>query len=101
MSYLTVGDLYNLISSEIRTRFADVNLEFEVKTFHNRSELWVYVLNTRKTQEISSFCRQLERRPMEPQVPLHILVKTWTGPWPGGESEQTIRERRRQAIHNP
>jgi hypothetical protein len=100
MAYLTVNDVYNLLSGEILTSFPDVPFEFQVKNFHNRSELWVYVLNSSRLKEVEEFCRSLERRPMEPPLPIRIriLVKTWSGPWPGGESEQTIRKRRQAYI---
>lgn len=93
-----LNDIYNLISSEIRVRFPEVNLEFEAKSFRDRSELWVYVLDRKWLSEVEAYCRLLEKRPIGPQIPLRIIVKTWTGTWPGGESEQDIRDRRRKSL---
>jgi hypothetical protein len=98
MAYLTTDDVYNLVAADIRTRFPEVDLQFEVKTFYDRSELWVYVLDRKRLKEVDEYCRWLAKRPMEPNLPRTILVKTWSGPWPGGESEQTIRERRRRSL---
>lgn len=94
MSYFTASDMHNLLMQEIRSRFPDTRIEFTEKLFPERPELWVYVFDKKRFPEIDKFCKTLEARRLEPPVPISILVKTWSGPWPGGESEDEIRKKR-------
>ena len=85
------------IEEEIKRSFPDLRMEFATQSFTYHVELWIYVLsNLSEYERVLGVCRQLtEAKGLEEQEPqIWLLAKTWTGPWPGGESEQELRQRR-------
>ena len=84
------------LQQTLQNEFSDVPLEFTTQVFPNHVELWVYVLAMGEYDRVRARCNQLsgdlELDQSQPEI--WLLPKTWTGPWPGGESEQKLRERR-------
>lgn len=95
-----VRDILERVENEIRSRFADVGIEFATQTFTNHVELWVYVLDLQRYEEVKAACDAITRRDsldeMDPEI--WMLVKTWTGHWPGGEAEYELRRQRREEF---
>lgn len=89
------------IEDHLIQSFPDVRMEFATQSFNQHIELWIYVLELSKYDEILDVCRQLteEKRLEEREPEIWLLAKTWTGPWPGGESEQDIKQRREEFRH--
>lgn len=95
MSFLTTDDVLNLRIDMIESKFSTLQLEFSKRVYEDHLELWVYVMNFDKYDEVKKFCdEEVEQLQVEPQIPIWIITQTWTGPWPGGESEQEITKRR-------
>ncbi len=92
------------IEETLTKEFASVSLKFAVQSFTRHVELWVYVLDLNEYQRIRDRCYQLtEEMKLEQAEPeVWLMAKTWTGPWPGGESEQEIKRRREEfkRAHN-
>jgi hypothetical protein len=88
----TVSRLETILQGE----FPNVPMEFTVQEFTNHAELWIYVLNLDAYERVRERCRQIsEQEKLDKQDPeIWLLVKSWTGPWPGGQSEQDLRTRR-------
>ena len=84
------------IEDHLRQSFPDVRMEFATQSFTNHAELWIYVLDLGKYNQVLDACRRLtEEKGLEDRdQAIWLLAKTWTGPWPGGESEQDIKRRR-------
>jgi hypothetical protein len=84
------------IESHLRQSFPDVRMEFAIQSFTNHVELWIYVLDLSAYDKVLDVCRWLtkEKELEEREPEIWLLAKTWTGPWPGGESEQEIKRRR-------
>ena len=84
------------IENHIRQSFPNVPMEFATQAFTNHVELWIYVLDLGRYDQVLEECRRLtEEKELEEREPaIWLLAKTWTGPWPGGESEQEIKRRR-------
>jgi len=89
------------IEDNISQSFPDVRLEFATQSFANHVELWIYVLDISKHDQVVKACRTLteEKRLEEREPAIWLLAKTWTGPWPGGESEQEMKRRREEFRH--
>lgn len=84
------------IEEQIKRSFPSLRMEFATQSFTNHVELWIYVLDLSSYEEVLDKCRQLtETEKLEEREPqIWLLAKTWTGPWPGGESEQELKQRR-------
>ena len=84
------------IEEEIKESFPDLRMEFATQFFTYHVELWIYVLDLSNYEKVLDKCRQLtETEKLEEREPqIWLLAKTWTGPWPGGESEQELKRRR-------
>ena len=84
------------LQKTLRDELSGVPLEFATQVFPNHVELWVYVLEMGDYDRVHDQCRKLaaemELDRSEPEI--WLLAKTWIGPWPSGESEQKLRERR-------
>lgn len=78
----------------INTRFPGAVVEFSTRTDPGHIELWVYVTDLDRYAKIEEFCRDLETEEEQNTPPIWVFAKAWTGPWPGGESEQEIARRR-------
>ena len=89
------------IEDHLGQSFPDVRMEFATQSFTNHVELWIYVLDLSAYDQVLDVCRQLtEEKGLEEREPeIWLLAKTWTGPWPGGESEQEIKRRREEFRH--
>jgi hypothetical protein len=86
------------VEDYIKRSFPKVRMEFATQSFTNHVELWIYVLDLSEYDQVLNVCRRLtEEKKLEEQEPeIWLLAKTWTGPWPGGESEQEIKHRREE-----
>ena len=97
-------DMLAQIESDLRAEFPDVRLEFASQSFTKTVELWVYVLNLNEYERVRGACRRIsDEQKLEQHEPeIWLMAKTWTGPWPGGESEQEIKRRREDFVrrHN-
>ena len=84
------------LQQTLQDEFRDVLLEFSTQTFPNHVELWIYVLAMDDYDRVHARCNELSRdwQLDHNQPEIWLLAKTWTGSWPGGESEQKLRERR-------
>jgi len=94
-------NLLTEIENSITQSFPDVRMEFATQSFANHVELWIYVLDLSKYDRVLDICRNLteENRLEEREPEIWLLAKTWTGPWPGGESEQEMKRRREEFRH--
>jgi len=78
------------VEKRIREQFpstgAGPRIEFTRQYFSRHVELWVYTLEMKDYGPVKELCGQIaqEKRldDLDPEV--WLLVKTWTGPWPGG-----------------
>ena len=77
----------------INDKFPNAVVEFSARDLSSHVELWVYVTQLSQYQQIENYCHELEQD-QTTQPPIWVFTKTWTGPWPGGESEQEIKRRR-------
>ena len=86
------------IENEIRTEFPNAKIEFATQSFTTYVELWLYVLDLKEYDRVVEACRSIsDEQHLDQRDPeIWLLVKTWTGPWPGGESEQEIKRRREE-----
>jgi len=98
MSYLTVGDIFNLLASEIRAQFPNLGLYFAGKNFSQRPELWVYVQDRRVLRAVEKFCHALEKRPTSPPTLVSIKVKHGDGTELHGESENELLRKRHEFL---
>ena len=84
------------LQQSLQRDFPDTSLKFNTQIFPNHVELWVYVLTTGPYESVRTRCDQLsvemDLDHNEPEI--WLIPKIWTGAWPGGESEQKLRERR-------
>ncbi len=95
-----VDRMLEQVEQQLRRDFPPVEskprLEFTRQYFARHVELWIYTLQLNDYERIKASCDQISREKrldeMEPEV--WLLIKTWTGPWPGGETEQELRQRR-------
>lgn len=96
-----VERIVSRLETTLRGEFPEVPMEFTVQEFTNHAELWIYVLNLDKYERVRARCHQIaEQEKLDEQQPeIWLLVKTWTGPWPGGQSEQDVRTRRDEFRH--
>ena|ERR1700722_14558043 len=95
---LTLDTALEGLQTKLREAFPKVMLEFAVQIFANHVELLVYVLDMKQYESVRARCnvlsKELEEKGSEPEI--WILARTWTGPWPGGESEQELRDKLRE-----
>jgi hypothetical protein len=84
------------LQETLRDELSGIRLEFTTQVFLHHVELYVYVLDIGEYDRVRALCSKLsaemELDRSEPEI--WLLAKAWTGPWPGGESEQKLRERR-------
>lgn len=91
----TMTDRLDKFVDRIQKQFPNVHIEFSLRSeSEDYGELWVYVLDLDRYDEVRKFCEDLEAEIDRSDLPIWILTKSWTGPWPGGESEAELRERR-------
>jgi hypothetical protein len=92
---MSLDERFDVIEMMVRGEFSDVNLEFTRQVFAKHAEEWVYVLDRARFEEIQLLCQKIEKEAVAVQDPeIWILTKTWTGPWPGGDSEAEIHNAR-------
>ncbi len=89
------------IEDYLNQSFPDARMKFATQSFTNHIELWIYVLELSRYEQVLDLCRRLtEEKGLEEREPeIWLLAKTWTGPWPGGESEQDTKRRREEFRH--
>ena len=89
------------IEKDIQQSFPEMRMEFASQSFTYHVELWIYVFDLSRYDQVQEVCRQLtQEKGLEDREPeIWLLPKTWTGPWPGGESEQEIKQRREEFRH--
>jgi hypothetical protein len=92
-----INDVLDAIESTLYREFPNAKFEYARQSYTNHVELWIYILNLSDYQAVQKRCDDLEielkLESFDPKI--WLLVKTWTGPWPGGETENQIRELRR------
>ena len=98
MPSLTTKEVVEQYIREIESQFPGVLFEFSTRVFKDHTELWVYVLDLPRHEEVRRYCKKLEGTPFKPSVCPWIFVKTWTGSWPGGDSEEAIKQRRNDFL---
>jgi len=93
---LSLEDTLTTLEQKLRDEFVGVGLEFTRQIFPKHAELWVYVLSISAYPRVVERCNRLTQEfDLDHATPeIWLLAKSWTGPWPGGESEQKLRERR-------
>lgn len=101
---MSTEDLLTQIENCLRQDFPNVKMEFATQSFTQHVELWIYVLDLSEYDRVLNTCRLLsDEKGLEEREPeIWLLAKTWTGPWPGGEPEQEIKQRREEfkRVHN-
>lgn len=101
---MSTEDVLTQIENRLRQDFPNVKMEFATQSFTQHVELWIYVLDLSEYDRVLDMCRLLsnEKGLEEREPEIWLLAKTWTGPWPGGESEQEIKRRREEfkLTHN-
>ncbi len=96
----TVKDATDTVLEELevtlRQEFSGVNLKIAIQSFARHVELWVYVLDADYYAPVQERCRELtEEKHLEDREPeIWIVTRAWTGPWPGGLTEQELTRRR-------
>jgi len=98
MAYLTVEEFSNFIAGQIRARFPDVRMDIVLREYPGMPELHVFIGEVHRYREVDDFCRELQLRRVDPPIPFKILVKTWTGPWPGGQSIEQLRKQQKEFL---
>jgi len=95
---MSTEDTLTEIEKRLRQAFPNVRMEFATQSFTKHVELWIYVLDLSEYNRVLDTCRLLsnEKGLEEREPEIWLLAKTWTGPWPGGESEQEIKQRREE-----
>lgn len=88
------------LAAQIRAEFRTVPIEFTTQVFENHAELWVYVLELDAAPRVNEWCHDLAlSEDLDNRQPeIWIVVKTWSGPWDSGESEQELRRKRREEF---
>jgi len=91
-------DILAQIENALRAEFPKVKMEFATQSFTRHVELWIYVLSLSEYEQVQDTCRRLAKElALDQQEPeIWLLAKTWTGSWPGGESEQETKRRREE-----
>lgn len=86
------------LEERIGSGFPGARIEYSASVFPSYIEFRVFVLDLDRYQHVKDFCRQLEDdENLGNRAPkIWVMVRTWTGPWPGGESEQELRSRREE-----
>lgn len=92
----STSDILTEIETRLQEEFPDVKMEFATQTFTKHAELWIYVLTFGEYKRVRDACRRLTKElALEQREPeIWLIAKAWTGPWPGGESEQELKRRR-------
>lgn len=88
----TIEQIENILHDE----FPGVEMEFTILEFRNHVELLVYVMDLKEYDRVLHRCRQLAvEQDLDGQTPaIWVLARSWTGPWPSGQTEQELRSRR-------
>jgi hypothetical protein len=91
-----VDEKIDALKERIRKGHPKAQIEFSRQVFNGHAELWVYVLSQDDYPGVEAQCQKLAKECEALTPPIWIFAKTWTGPWPGGESESEIRKRREE-----
>lgn len=86
------------LEQEVRKQHSGAKLEFSSRVFQDHAELWVYVLSSGDYDVVDKQCHELMRDGEKKPYPVWVFAKTWTGPWPGGESEAVLKQRRKEFL---
>jgi len=88
------------LAAQIKAQFGETPIEFTTKVFENHAELWVYVLALESAPTVRAWCHDLAlSADLDNQQPeIWIIVRTWSGPWDSGGSEQELRRKRREEF---
>lgn len=102
---MSTETLLERLERDLRNEFVGIPLEFSKQVFPNHVELWIYVLNQSSFSEIKQRCRQIaHERQLDDEIPgVWLIVRTWSGPWSGGDSATDLRkaevlEQKREAL---
>ena len=94
-----INRLLEQLEDEIKRKHPDTRLEFSVRDFddlENFGELWVYVLDLDKYESVERQCQELTKQHEQGTPAVRVFARTWTGPWPGGQSEAELKKRREE-----
>ena len=83
---------------EMRDEYRDALVDVSTRRFDDHAELWVYVGALDRYERINARCQEVTKEYEARDLPIWVFAKTWTGPWPGGDSEQDIRRRRKEFM---
>jgi len=84
------------LERKMRDEYQDALVDVSTRRFDDHAELWVYVRTLDQYETINARCQEVTKEHEGRDLPIWVFAKTWTGPWPGGESEQDIRKRREE-----
>jgi hypothetical protein len=93
-----IQDALELLEQEIRKAHPRARLEFSDRVFEGHAELWVYVLSPKDFPAIDRQCQSLMKEWETKPYPFWVFAKSWTGPWPGGEGEAVLKQRRKEFL---
>ena len=91
-------EMLERVERRIRDAFPAGCLEIARRDFPRHIEVWVYVLDLNSYVRVKTESERIVREEHldEADPEIWLLVKSWTGPWPGGESEEELRRRREE-----
>ena len=96
----TVDDRLDELKENIKRRFPETRMEFSTRQFDLHAELWIYVLQIDQFDAVKAYAKELGRVPANEDFPIWVFAKTWSGPWPGGETEEMLKRRRQEFLRN-
>ncbi|MCX7049184.1 MAG: hypothetical protein NTX50_27325 [Candidatus Sumerlaeota bacterium] len=96
----TIDDILDELVQKTKAEFSEVPMEFSSRLYAEHAELWIYILqlDEKILDKIKKYAKAEEQSLAKDDLPVWIFVKTWTGPWPGGESEAELKEKREKFL---
>ncbi len=93
---ISTDDMLTEIETRLHEEFPNVKMEIATQSFTKHIELWIYVLTAGEYENVRDACRRLTKElALEDREPeIWIVARAWTGPWPGGLTEQELTRRR-------
>jgi hypothetical protein len=74
-------------------------MEFSTDDPKGHLVLWVYVLDTARSEEVKKYCREhIESIQTVPDIPVRMIVQPFEGSWPEGKPDPDYYKRREAAL---
>lgn len=99
MPFLTADEVLDTRINLIEKQFPEVHLEFSPAVFDEHLELWVYVLDVDRFDQVRHFCKEsVEPLSVGPFGHVQIIVQPWRGSWPEGQPDPNWQQNREAAL---